>query len=152
MQEKILVEAIKDGTVIDHIPAGQGMTILRLFKLAQLGKRVTVGFNLSSRGQGCKDLIKIEDVLFSDKDANKLALLIPDATVNVIENYKVSIKHQLEQPETIENVFSCPNSNCASHSEPVNSFFHLKKTQSETKLKCKYCEKSFSLEIFSRQV
>ena len=149
MQEKILVEAIKEGTVIDHIPAGQGMTILRLFKLAQLGERVTIGFNLTSKDHGFKDLIKIEHVHFSDKQANQLALLAPKATVNVIENFGVVKKLQLELPETIEDIFSCPNSNCASHTEPVKSFFYVKQTSKGTRLKCKFCAKGFSREIVS---
>ncbi|WP_434779491.1 aspartate carbamoyltransferase regulatory subunit [Neisseria sp. Ec49-e6-T10] len=148
-EQKILVEAIKDGTVIDHIPAGHGLTILRLFKLGQLGHRVTVGFNLSSHNNVGKDLIKVENIHFSDEQANKLALLAPKATVNVIENYTVVKKHQLELPDSIESVFSCPNSNCASHTEPVNSFFYVKKRNSETKLKCKYCEKAFSQDIMT---
>lgn len=151
MGEKILVEAIKEGTVIDHIPAGRGMDILRVFKLAQLGKRITVGFNLISKDHGVKDLIKIEDISFSEKEANKLSLLVPEATVNVIENYQVSKKYQLSLPETAEDIFSCPNSNCASHTEPVKSFFYLRKNKSAIKLKCKFCEKSFAQEIFSQQ-
>ena len=151
-EQKILVQAIKDGTVIDHIPAGHGMMILHLFKLAQLGERVTVGFNLTSKTHQQKDLIKIEHVHFSPRQANQLALLAPNATVNVIENYKVIKKHQLQLPDIIEDIFSCPNSNCASHTEPVNSFFYVKESSKGTKLQCKYCEKSFSREIVSEQM
>ena len=58
------VEAICDGTVIDHIPAGLGLVILRQFGLNDLGERVTVGFNLSSKNMGHKDIIKVENVRF----------------------------------------------------------------------------------------
>lgn len=138
------VEALKEGTVIDHIPAGQGLTLLRLFKLDQMGERINVGFNLSSKHMGAKDLIKVENVHFTDEQANEIALFAPNATVNVIENFKVIKKHHLQLPEIIENIFSCPNSNCASHNEPVKSLFYVKKTHDETNLQCKYCEKVFS--------
>ena len=57
--KKLSVEAIENGTVIDHIPAGLGLTILGQFKLLHYGSAVTVGFNLPSKTQGSKDIIKI---------------------------------------------------------------------------------------------
>jgi aspartate carbamoyltransferase regulatory subunit len=141
------VEALKSGTVIDHIPAGQGMKILRLFDLAGLGERVTVGFNLSSRHMGRKDLIKVENVALTEEQANELALFAPKATVNVIEDFQVVKKHKLELPDTVVGIFACPNSNCISHVEPVPSFFYVQAGGNDTKLKCKYCEKGFSKDI-----
>lgn len=141
------VEALKEGTVIDHIPAGQGLKILSLFRLADLGERVTVGLNLSSRHMGTKDLIKVENVALSEAQANELALFAPKATVNVIANFEVVKKHQLELPEAIEGIFDCPNSNCISHSEPVASYFKVSSHENDTKMKCKYCEKVFSKDI-----
>ena len=87
--KKLSVEAIENGTVIDHIPAGLGLTILRQFKLLHYGNAVTVGFNLPSQSQGCKDIIKIKDVMFNEHDANQLALFSPNAVVNQIENFRV---------------------------------------------------------------
>ena len=82
------VEALKEGTVIDHIPAGQGKKILQLFKLTDTGKRVTVGFNLPSQHILLKDIIKVEDIAFDAEQANELVLLAPTATVNIILNFK----------------------------------------------------------------
>ncbi|MDN0077195.1 aspartate carbamoyltransferase regulatory subunit [Crenobacter sp. SG2303] len=147
MQYTRTVEALKEGTVIDHLPAGQGLRILSLFKLADTGERVTVGLNLSSRHMGAKDIIKVENIALTEEQANELALFAPRATVNVIENFEVVKKHQLELPETIEGIFDCPNSNCISHGEPVKSFFYVKPTVNDTKMKCKYCEKVFSKDI-----
>ncbi len=141
------VEALKQGTVIDHIPAGQGLKILQLFHFVDSGERVTVGLNLSSRHMGAKDLIKVENVALTEEQANELALFAPKATVNVIENYQVVKKHKLELPETVEGIFACPNSNCISHKEPVSSFFYVSVKKSDTKMKCKYCEKGFSKDI-----
>lgn len=145
-QQQLSVEAIENGTVIDHIPAGLGLVILRQFKLLNYGHAVTVGFNLSSKRFGHKDIIKIKDMQFDEKAANRLALFSPAATVNVIENFKVVRKLQLQLPEMIAEVFQCPNTNCASHGEPVKSRFYVREHQDTTRLKCHYCEKTFARE------
>ena len=116
-QNKLSVEAIKDGTVIDHIPVGQGLTILRQFKILHSGNAVTVGFNLISHSTGRKDIIKITGLFLDDSTANRLALFAPKATVNDIENFKVVRKRTLILPDTISEVFSCNNSNCESNNE-----------------------------------
>ena len=140
------VEAIQNGTVIDHIPAGQGLAILRQFKLLHYGSAVTVGFNLPSKTQGSKDIIKITGVWLDDTAANRLALFAPEAVVNVIEDFKVVSKRHLTMPSEISEVFRCPNTNCASHGEPVKSRFYVRTKNAQTRLKCHYCEKTFSRE------
>lgn len=144
--KQLSVEAIENGTVIDHIPAGLGLTILRQFKLLHYGNAVTVGFNLPSQSQGAKDIIKIKDVQFSEADANRLALFSPNAVVNQIENFAVVKKMHLTLPEQISDVFRCPNPNCATHVEPVKSHFSVRQQNGQTKLKCFYCEKTFARE------
>lgn len=141
------VEAICDGTVIDHIPAGQGLVILSQFGLNDLGERVTVGFNLTSQDMGHKDLIKVENVHFDAEQANRLAFFAPNATVNVIRNYEVAEKMSLQLPTEVQGLFRCPNDNCASHKEPVVSRFQVKQTQGETKLRCHYCEKTYARKV-----
>ena len=145
--KKLSVEAIENGTVIDHIPAGLGLTILRQFKLLHYGSAVTVGFNLPSKTQGSKDIIKISGVAFDDEAANRLALFAPEATVNTIADFKVVAKRRLTLPDEIAEVFRCPNANCASHGEPVKSRFSIRGQGSQTKLKCHYCEKTFPREF-----
>ena len=142
--KKLSVEAIEKGTVIDHIPAGLGLTILRQFKLLHYGSAVTVGFNLPSKTQGSKDIIKITGVWLDDNAANRLALFAPEAVVNTIDHFKVINKRRLTLPDEIGEVFRCPNTNCASHGEPVKSRFYVRKQSGQTKLKCHYCEKTFS--------
>ncbi len=141
---KLSVEAIEKGTVIDHIPAGKGLIILRQFKLLHYGSAVTVGFNLPSKTQGSKDIIKITGVWLDDNAANRLALFAPEAVVNTIDHFKVINKRRLTLPDEIAEVFRCPNTNCASHGEPVKSRFYVRKQSGQTKLKCHYCEKTFS--------
>ena len=141
---KLSVEAIEKGTVIDHIPAGKGLIILRQFKLLHYGSAVTVGFNLPSKTQGSKDIIKITGVWLDDNAANRLALFAPEAVVNTIDHFKVINKRRLTLPDEIAEVFRCPNTNCASHGEPVKSRFYVRNQSGQTKLKCHYCEKTFS--------
>ena len=141
---KLSVEAIEKGTVIDHIPAVKGLIILRQFKLLHYGSAVTVGFNLPSKTQGSKDIIKITGVWLDDNAANRLALFAPEAVVNTIDHFKVINKRRLTLPDEIAEVFRCPNTNCASHGEPVKSRFYVRKQSGQTKLKCHYCEKTFS--------
>ena len=148
MEHTLKVEALANGTVIDHIPAGQGRRILKLFRMSESGERIYIGFNLPSRRTGKKDLIKVENITFTPAQANQLALFAPNATVNVIRNFEVVEKHKLELPNQIEGVFSCPNSNCISHNEPVRSRFSVRRAKDgSVRMKCHYCEKSFSQDI-----
>ena len=128
-KSQLQVEAICNGSVIDHIPAGQGINILKRFEMldTRAANRITVGFNLPSKALGAKDLIKIENKQLTQKQVNQLALLAPTATVNIIENFEVVQKYHPELPEKIEGVYKCPNNNCITNYEPavVTSFFFL---------------------------
>ncbi len=146
---KLQVEAIRNGSVIDHIPANIGIKILKLFKMHKCNERITIGLNLPSSALGAKDLIKIENMYLTKEQASQLALYAPMATVNQIEDYKVVSKLNLTLPSNIESVFACPNSNCISHGEPVESSFSVQQKQEKIHLKCHYCEKVFSREIMT---
>ncbi|MGR5065371.1 aspartate carbamoyltransferase regulatory subunit [Photobacterium sp. DNB22_13_2] len=148
-ETQLQVEAIKNGTVIDHIPANVGFKVLKLFKMHKTNQRVTVGLNLPSSALNGKDLIKIENIFISEEQASQLALYAPQATVNQIENYEVVKKLCLTLPEQINAVFKCPNTNCISHGEPVDSSFKVITKKADIQLKCKYCEKVFSREIMT---
>ncbi|MDN3608266.1 aspartate carbamoyltransferase regulatory subunit [Vibrio ostreicida] len=148
---QLQVEAIKNGTVIDHIPAQIGIKVLKLFSMDKSAQRVTVGLNLPSSALGHKDLLKIENVFISKEQASKLALYAPHATVNQIENYEVVKKLALDLPEQITSVFECPNSNCITHDEPVESSFQISEKNNDIRLRCKYCEKVFSREIVTER-
>ncbi|ATG72961.1 aspartate carbamoyltransferase regulatory subunit [Zobellella denitrificans] len=148
-KSQLQVEAIHNGTVIDHIPAGQGIKILQLFGLAQTHEKITVGLNLPSKALGAKDIIKVENTRLSAAQANQLALFAPQATVNLIEDFEVVEKLQLQLPEKVEGVFSCPNSNCISHNEPVTSKFRVRAVDGQVRFRCRYCEKSFHRDMMA---
>lgn len=149
---KLQVEAIRNGSVIDHIPANLGIKILSLFKLLNTQQRITIGLNLPSSALGSKDLIKIENVYLDEEQASKLALYAPKATVNQIEEYKVVNKLMLTLPQKVMGIFNCPNSNCISHGEPIESQFHVQLKQEIVQLKCHYCEKVFDREIMTESI
>ncbi len=144
MKEKTLsVSAIKEGTVIDHILAGQALKIVRLLRLAADGKRVTIGLNLKSQSTGLKDIIKIENVFLTESQAAQIAIFSPSATVNVIENYKVAKKFHVRMPDAISSVLACPNIRCITNFEAIPTLFTVEENNSKVILRCKYCEKLF---------
>ncbi|MDE3046404.1 MAG: aspartate carbamoyltransferase regulatory subunit [Verrucomicrobiota bacterium] len=142
MKEKTLsVSAIKDGTVIDHIAAGQGLKIVRILNLGEV--RITIGLNLKSASVGLKDLVKIEGVFLTPQDAAHITLFSPSATVNVIENYKVVKKFTTPLPESVSGILYCSHSQCITHFETVPSLFAVEKSNGLILLRCRYCEKTF---------
>lgn len=140
---KLQVEAIKCGTVIDHIPAQVGFKLLSLFKLTNTDQRITIGLNLPSKQLVRKDLIKIENTFLTEQQANQLAMYAPQATVNRINDYHVVKKLTLHLPDYIDEVLTCPNGNCISRNEPVSSRFKVRSQTNKVWLQCKYCEKEF---------
>lgn len=141
--KQLQVEAISNGTVIDHIPAYVGFKLLTLFKLTKTNQRITIGLNLPSNALGKKDLIKIENTFLTEAQANQLSIYAPKATVNRIENYEVVRKLTLSLPETMNGVLKCPNSNCISRFELPASNFKVKQVNDKIRLQCQYCEKEF---------
>lgn len=146
MKEKTLsVSAIKDGSVIDHITAGQALAIVRHLEFSSA--QVTIGLNLKSASMGTKDLIKLEGVFLSPLQANQIAVFAPTATVNIIKNYKVAEKFRVELPPMIHGLLDCPNPRCITHTEPTTTSFKVEENNSHVLLRCSYCEKSFQLQL-----
>lgn len=143
MSKTLSVAAIQNGTVIDHIPAGQALKIIYLLRLLETNQCVTVGFKLPSNRMKHKDLIKIEDYVLTEEEANKITVFAQEATINVITNFNVEQKIIAHMPKMIEGVFMCPNTGCITHAEPVSSYFSIDEQGVAVKLKCRFCEKSF---------
>jgi len=153
MKEKTLsVSPIKEGTVIDHIRAGQALKIIRLLKLNANENRVSVGLNLKSKSVGLKDLIKIENVFLTEAQAAQIAIFSPNATVTVIQNYEIAKKFKVQTPEAIGVVLACPNARCIAHVERVATLFTIEENNDQIILRCKYCEKLFTREQMHEKV
>lgn len=143
METQLSVAAIEKGTVIDHIPAGQGTRIVSLYGLANGQKKVTLGLNLPSKTLIYKDLIKVEDRLLSAEEAAQLAIFAPFATVNIICDFKIVKKFKVEIPEKIERIIACPHKKCITNHEQMVTKFYVIRWADQVKLECQYCEKSF---------
>ncbi len=143
MRKTLSVAAIQMGTVIDHIPAGQGLRIIHLLGLLEKKYQVTVGLNLPSKRLKLKDLIKIENHVVVNKEANEITIFAPEATINVIKNFEVCDKIITSLPTSIAEVFVCPNPVCITRGEPIDSFFKISEESKQVKLTCIYCEKKF---------
>jgi len=143
--KELLVSAIKDGTVIDHIAAGQALAIIRILGLSDYQKVVTVGLCLPSHAMGKKDLLKIEGRELNAAEANEVALFAPQATVNIIRNYKITKKFAVKLPELVESFIVCPNRACITNHESITTVFYIIPGKS-ARVRCQYCEKIFALE------
>jgi aspartate carbamoyltransferase regulatory subunit len=144
MIKNLSVSAIKNGTVIDHIHAGQAFGIIKLLKILGENKnQVTIGMNLPSKLLGHKDLIKIENRILTKNEADEVAIFAKEITINLIKNFNVIQKIKTHLPKSISHFFICPNPVCITHSEPIGSKFHIKELGNHVKLICHYCEKSF---------
>ncbi len=138
--KQMKVDAIKDGTVIDHIPGGKALLVLKILNGG--GKDlVSVGMNLSSPKLGRKDIVKIENHELTADDVNRIALVAPTATITIIRNYETQDKWKVELPGVLENIAHCPNSNCITNVEKLKSRFD--KTKNNSDYMCHYCEKIY---------
>lgn len=142
MEEKkeLKVSAIKNGTVIDHIPSPNLFKVISILGLDKIKQQVTFGTNLESKQLGTKAIIKVADIFFKDVEINKIALVAPDAKLNIIRNYRVVEKKELHVPESIIGLAKCMNPKCITNNEEMVPRFEV--TQKKpVALKCEYCEK-----------
>jgi aspartate carbamoyltransferase regulatory subunit len=143
MKEKkqLVVSAIKDGTVIDHIPAKLLFKVITILGLDHIQNQITFGSNLESKKLGSKAIIKVSGIFFRKEDIDRIALVAPQAKINVIRNYGVVEKKTVEVPETIEGIVKCVNPKCITNNEDVKTRFEVI-NKDPVKLKCHYCEKN----------
>jgi aspartate carbamoyltransferase regulatory subunit len=144
MKEKrdLKVQAIERGTVIDHIKAGQALNVLRILGISS-AFRATISFVMNAPGgKGKKDVVKIEGKELNVEELNRIALIAPKATINIIRDYEVVQKNEVALPSYVESVVRCNNSSCISNSnEPIKSKFTVLQSEEEgVTLQCMYCE------------
>lgn len=148
--KKLQVSAIKDGTVIDHIPANSLFKVINILGLDKIETQMTFGSNFESKKLGLKAIIKLSDVFFADDDINKIALVAPEAKLNIIREYKVVEKKIVTVPDSIKGIAKCGNPKCITNVEDVKSRFQVV-NKKKVAIKCHYCEKitdSEHMEIF----
>jgi aspartate carbamoyltransferase regulatory subunit len=134
------VQRIEHGTVIDHILPGMAFDVLRVLGLSN-DRSMSILINSQSKKGGKKDILKIEDVELSGEEANRVALISPQATINIIVDGDVVNKFQAEAPKVVRGILTCSNPNCISRqNEPVISEFRLSPDAGHRYV-CAYCER-----------
>lgn len=138
--KQLIVNAIKNGTVIDHIPARHLFKVISILNLESIDSQITFGTNLESKKLGSKAIVKIADKYFLDEEINKIALVAPQAKLNIIRDYEVIEKRVVEVPDSITGIVKCVNPKCITNNEEVITKFSVV-SKSDVALKCYYCEK-----------
>lgn len=139
-KKELVVSAIENGTVIDHIPTDAVYQVIRILNLESYNDEVLIGNNLNSNKLGSKGIIKIKNKFFSKQEVSKIALVAPFASIITIRDYNVVEKFQAEIPDVIENIIKCANPKCITNSEVVPTKFYVVDREN-LKMKCHYCEK-----------
>ncbi|MCX8150787.1 MAG: aspartate carbamoyltransferase regulatory subunit [Candidatus Bathyarchaeota archaeon] len=140
VDKEVRVSKIKEGTVIDHINAGYALDVVKILGITGHERQVmTIAINVPSKRIHIKDLVKIEGRVLNKQDVNRIALVAPRATINIIKDYKVVEKLEVKLPSTIEEIVKCINPTCISNAgEPINSKFYVE-NEEPLMLKCHYC-------------
>lgn len=142
-KKELAVAALRNGTVIDHIPSQSVFAAARILGLEGLDKSITIGSNLVSRKLGSKGIIKVADTFFEPIELERIALIAPTAVVNIIRDYVVVDKYPIALPETVVGIVKCPNPKCVTNHQPVTTRFDVT-DRGDVKLRCHYCNHSVS--------
>ena len=137
-----MVRRIKEGTVLDHIDEGKGLQVLNALRIdGKDGSLITIALNVPSGKFKKKDIIKVENKFLKDDYTNKLAVIAPKATINIIKDYKLIEKRRVALPNEIDRIFRCSNPDCITNStEHIESVMDVIDKEGRV-LKCRYCSR-----------
>lgn len=147
-KKQLSISAIGEGTVIDHIPTDATFKVVDILNLQVYRDVVSIATNLGSNVLGNKGIVKVANKLVTESEFNKIAVVAPDATVNIIKNYAVKQKIKVKVPDLIENVIKCSNPVCITNSEKVKTKFYAVEKH-PLKVRCHYCERIIKKEDIS---
>ena len=135
------VTAINHGTVIDHIPAGSALIVLKMLGIdGSMSNPVSLVMNVPSKKMVSKDIIKVEDRELTQAELDRLALVAPNASVAIIRAFSVAEKRQINIGEEVMNVARCSFANCVTNGEREPLTHRLKvRTVEPLSLRCHYC-------------
>ena len=139
------VAAIKNGTVIDHMPAEKTYQVVNLLQLETLETPVTIGYNYPSNKIGRKGIIKVSDKFFTDEEISRLSVVAQNVVLNIIHDYEVVEKKTVKTPDELRGIVKCNNPKCITNNEPMNTVFHVVNKEKGI-LKCHYCDKEQFIE------
>jgi aspartate carbamoyltransferase regulatory subunit len=141
-KKELVVVALENGTVIDHIPSDKLFKVVSILNLDKVKNQLTFGNNLNSGKLGTKGIVKVSDLYLEQDVIDKIALLAPNAKINVIKNYDVIEKKSVHLSDEISDIVCCTNPKCITNNEPVPTKFKVVSKNPIT-LKCNYCERMF---------
>lgn len=137
-QEQLLVAALENGTVIDHIPCDKVFQVVNLLHLQQNDRdAITIGLNLKSERIGLKGIVKVANKFFTDEELNQLSVITPNVTLITIRDYEVVEKKEVVMPQQLRGIVRCPNPKCICNNEPMRTLFHV--NAGSATLSCHYC-------------
>ncbi len=145
--KQLSVSAIENGTVIDHIPAQSLFNVITILGLDHCTNQITFGTNFESKLLGHKAIVKIADKFFEDADINKISLVAPSAKLNIIKDYDVVEKKEVQIPDSIEGIIKCVNPKCITNNDKVRPKFTVE-SKENVSLRCHYCERITDQEHF----
>lgn len=149
-KHELKVKPIENGTVIDHIQANKALQVLKILGLPKEGINVTLAMNVPSK-LGFKDIVKIENREVEHSEIDKISLIAPHATINIIRDYEIVSKKKVESVEVLSGIVKCTNPKCISNTdEPIESKFYLVESDPIT-LRCHYCERLVQADEISKQ-
>ena len=150
-KKELKVKSIRNGTVIDHIRHNRAANVLSMLNLPNDETPIMVAINVESPNMGKKDIIKIEGRELSEEEVDKLVLLAPQASVNIIREYEIANKFNLHLTDEVVDVVKCSNPNCISNSnEPIQDKFYVQEKEPII-LRCHYCERTMDYEDIESQ-
>ena len=139
-KDEYKVNAINNGTVIDHIPPKSLFKVITILGLDNNKAQITFGNNLDSKKLGKKAIVKISDRFFDDDEVNKIALIAPEAKLNTIRDFQVVEKREVKVPYEVTGIVKCVNPKCITNNETIITKFYIV-SKKPVMLKCHYCEK-----------
>jgi aspartate carbamoyltransferase regulatory subunit len=137
-KKELAVAALRNGTVIDHIPSQVLFQVVRLLGIEQSSSQLTIGNNLPSKQFGSKGIIKVADVEFPEAVLNRIAIIAPSAKINIIRDYEVVEKRTVTLPDTLVGIVRCSNPKCITNNEPMRTRF-LVVNRDPITIRCYYC-------------
>lgn len=139
-KSELLVAALKNGTVIDHIPSNKVFDVVNLLGLTGINTPITIGANLTSKKMGTKGIIKIADRYFTEEECSKLSVIAPNIVMSIIRDYEVVEKKRISMPDEVRGIVKCNNPKCITNHEPMQTIFDVVDKANGT-LRCRYCNK-----------
>ena len=143
-KSQLVVAAIENGTVIDHIPAEKTYQVVNLLQLEKMETPVTIGYNLPSKKIGKKGIIKVANKYFTDEEINRLSVVAPNIGLSIIKDYEIVEKKTVKTPDTLKGIVKCNNPKCITNNEPMQTLFHTVDKVLGI-VRCHYCDKEQQL-------